>query len=37
MKGHITVRTMPLYWRKDSGHRWLGVTPKLLAEMYRRH
>ena len=26
MEGHITVHTMPLYWRKERGHGRLGVT-----------
>ena len=31
--GHITVRTMPLYWRKERCHGRLGVTLKLLGKM----
>ena len=37
MEGHITVRTIPLYWREERGHRWLGVMLTLLGNMERRH
>ena len=37
MEGHITVLTMPLYWREDRGHRWLGVMLTSLGKMERRH
>ena len=35
--GHVKVRTMTLYWRKERGHRRLGVTLTLLGKMCRRH
>ena len=37
IEGHITVRTMPLYWREERGHRWLGVMLTSLGKMERRH
>ena len=30
---HITVRMIPLYWRKETGRGWLGVTLMLLGKM----
>ena len=33
MEGHIMVRTMPLYWRKEKGHRRLGVMLTSLGKM----
>ena len=35
--GHVKVRTMPLYWRRERGHWRLGVTLTLLGKMFRRH
>ena len=37
MEENITVRTIPLYWREDRGHRWLGVMLTSLGKMERRH
>ena len=33
ISGHITVHMMPLYWIKERGQRWLGVTLTLLGKM----
>ena len=33
MEGHITVRTIPLYWIKEGCHGQLGVTLMSLGEM----
>ena len=33
MEGHITIRTMPLYWRKERGHWRLGVKLTSLEKM----
>ena len=31
--GHVTVHTVPLYWRKKRGHGRLGATLMLLGNM----
>ena len=34
---YVEVRTMPLNWRKERSHKWLGATLILLGNTCRRH